>query len=74
MKFTTSGTTVFVLVALYTLVTQKKTVLELSHHIMMAVNRIMMCDYISLFMVFCYIVIFRLIIPSTKFEFRVYVE
>jgi hypothetical protein len=63
MKFKISGTTVFTLVALYALFTQKKpgaTILELSHHIMMTVDRIMMCDYISLFMVFCYLAIFGL--------------
>ena len=77
MKFKISGTTVFMLSVLYALFTQKRpgtTILELSHHIMMAVDRIMMCDYISLFIVFCYLAIFGVIIPFTKFEFRVYVE
>lgn len=77
MKFKISGTTVFMVAALYALFTQKMpgaTILELSRHIIFAVDRIMMCDYISLFMVFCFLAIFGVIIPFTTFEFRVYVE
>jgi hypothetical protein len=77
MKFKISGPTVFIVAMLSVLMTSSRNpglIISISHNILAAVDRIMMWDFISLFMVLCFVGLFGVIVPALTFEVRIGLE
>jgi hypothetical protein len=75
MKFKINGVTLFFLGCAYVLLSRNSgVIMGVSNGILTSFERIMMCDFISLFMVLCYIIVFGLFIPAISFEIRVCLE
>jgi len=77
MKFKISGLTAFVVAMATVLVWSTRNsgfIIKTAAIIMTVVNRIMMCDIISLFMVVCFVGVFGIIVPALTFEVRVVLD
>jgi hypothetical protein len=77
MKFKISGPTAFIAAMVAVLVSSSHNpglILRISAIIMAATERIMMWDFISLFMMVCFVAVFVIIIPALTFEVRVVLE
>lgn len=74
-KFKISGIMMFLATSLWVLMSRNSELIrDISNAIIITIDRIMICDYISLFMVLGYLFLFAGILPVLTFEIKFGIE